>query len=152
MVHIIICYFYFYFAVAFAVDFSFILSVSQIRSHRWSCEGLSVLISFTYAILYYIYYIYNIAPRFFNTLLGVWICDETLFLVFHILRIGCKVGACDCVQFFSHIELDISLVRFSHSCDILVITRNKFHIYAQFCNILYIFQTAVFIYNIFSGT
>ena len=26
------------------------------------------------------------APRFFNTLLGVWICDETLFLVFHILR------------------------------------------------------------------
>ena len=24
--------------------------------------------------------------RFFNTLLGVWICDETLFIVFHILH------------------------------------------------------------------
>ena len=30
------------------------------------------------------------APRFFNTLLGVWICDETILLVFHILLLILK--------------------------------------------------------------
>ncbi len=44
------------------------------------------------------------------------------------------------MKFISHAEQDISLVHFAHSCDILfnVNTRNKCHISAQPCNILYI--------------
>ena len=41
-------------------------------------------------------------------------------------------------EIISRVEQDISLVRFAHSCNILVNTRNKFHISAQTCIILYI--------------
>ena len=38
----------------------------------------------------------------------------------------------------SRVEQDISLVRFAHSWDILVNTRNKFHISTHPCIILYL--------------
>ena len=41
-------------------------------------------------------------------------------------------------EIISHIEQDISLVRFAHLWDILVNTRNKFHISAHPCIILYL--------------
>ena len=42
------------------------------------------------------------------------------------------------IIFISCVEQDISLVRFAYSWDILFNTRNKFHISAQPCNILYL--------------
>ena len=41
-------------------------------------------------------------------------------------------------EIISRIEQDISLVHFAHSWDILVNTRNKFHISAHPCIILYL--------------
>ena len=41
-------------------------------------------------------------------------------------------------EIISRVEQDISLVRFAHSWDILFNTRNKFHISAYPCIILYI--------------
>ena len=41
-------------------------------------------------------------------------------------------------EIVSRVEQDILLVRFAHSWDILVNTRNKFHIYAHPSIILYI--------------
>ena len=52
-------------------------------------------------------------------------------------------------EIISRVEQDILLVRFAHSRDILVNTRNKFHISAHPCIILYLIfkmatQKAVF--------
>ena len=41
-------------------------------------------------------------------------------------------------EIISRVEQDISLVRFAHLWDILVNTRNKFHISAHPCIILYL--------------
>ena len=41
-------------------------------------------------------------------------------------------------EIISRVEQDISLVRFAHSSDILVNTRNKFQISAHPCIILYL--------------
>ena len=55
------------------------------------------------------------------------------------------------MKFISRAEQDIPLVRFAHSRDILFNTRNKFHISAQPCNILYIF-TALYSKKYFGFT
>ena len=50
------------------------------------------------------------------------------------------------MKFISRAKQDISLVRFAHSWDILFNTRNKFHISAQPCNILYTYIEKLFPY------
>ena len=53
------------------------------------------------------------------------------------------------MKFISRAEQDISLVRFAHSWDILFNTRNKFHISAQPCNILYLILHILLSYFLF---
>ena len=47
------------------------------------------------------------------------------------------------LEFTSRVEQDISLVRFAHSWDILANTRNKFHISAHPCIILYLTKSSL---------